>query len=142
MAQKFQWGKTSLNRMKGVDPSIVKVLFRAIRIMSRKKDGIDLTIPWMGGLRKADEQNKLFMDKFSKCDGYEDKSEHQTGNAIDVIPYIKGVNFYELKESEQDFLFYKVASVMLEASSIEGVPMVWGGNWKTWRDRPHYQKRK
>lgn len=139
MSRKFQWGQTSLNRMKDVDPRIVKVLFRAIRIMSRKKDGIDLTIPWMGGKRKADEQNALFLKGVSKCDGFEKLSNHQSGLAIDVIPYIKGVNFYEMPSIEQDFLFYKVASVMLEAAAIEGVKMSWGGNWSSWRDCPHYE---
>jgi hypothetical protein len=32
MAQKFNWGQNSLNRMKGVDERLVRVLFRAIRI--------------------------------------------------------------------------------------------------------------
>ena len=61
MSKKFQWGQTSIKRMDGVDPRIIRVLFRAIRIMSRKKDGIDMTIPWMGGIRTADQQNKLFL---------------------------------------------------------------------------------
>ena len=57
MAQKYQWGQTSLNRMQGLDQTLIRVLFRAIRISSKKKDGIDLTIPQFGGLRTADEQN-------------------------------------------------------------------------------------
>jgi len=69
MAQKFNWGQKSLNRMKGVDERLVRVLFRAIRIASRKMDGVDLSIPQFGGLRTADQQNKLFENKFSKCDG-------------------------------------------------------------------------
>ena len=82
MSKKFQWGQTSIRRMDGVDPRIIRVLFRAIRIMSRKKDGIDMTIPYMGGIRTADEQNKLFLDGVSKCDGFEKKSHHQSGLAI------------------------------------------------------------
>ena len=139
MSKKFQWGQTSIKRMDGVDPRIIRVLFRAIRIMSRKKDGIDMTIPWMGGIRTADQQNKLFLDGVSKCDGFKKKSEHQSGLAIDVIPYIKGINFYEMPSIEQDFLFYKVASVILEAGALEGVKISWGGNWSSWRDCPHYQ---
>jgi len=139
MSKKFQWGQTSIKRMDGVDPRIIRVLFRAIGIMSRKKDGIDMTIPWMGGIRTADQQNKLFLDGVSKCDGFEKKSEHQSGLAIDVIPYIKGINFYEMPSIEQDFLFYKVASVILESGALEGVKISWGGNWSSWRDCPHYQ---
>jgi len=54
MAQRFNWGKRSLQRMKGIDERLIRVLFRAIRIASKKKDGIDLTIPQFGGLRTAD----------------------------------------------------------------------------------------
>ena len=141
MAQKFQWGQKSLNRMKGLDEKLVRVLFRAIRIASRKMDGVDMSIPQFGGLRTADEQNKLFENKLSKCDGYETKSYHQSGRAIDVIPYIKGVNPYSLPEQEQELLFHKVASCMLEAAAKEGVKLNWGGNWKTFKDLPHYETR-
>ena len=141
MAQKFNWGQNSLNRMKGVDERLVRVLFRAIRIASRKMDGVDLSIPQLGGLRTADQQNKLFENKLSRCDGYEIKSYHQSGRAIDVIPYIKGVNVYSLPKEEMELAFYKVASCMLEAVAKENVKLNWGGNWKTFKDLPHYEIR-
>ena len=141
MAQKFQWGQNSLNRMKGVDERLIRVLFRAIRIASRKMDGIDLSIPQLGGLRTADQQNKLFENKLSRCDGYDLKSYHQSGRAIDVIPYIKGVNVYSLPKEEMELAFYKVASCMLEAGAKDNVKLNWGGNWKTFKDLPHYEIR-
>jgi len=139
MAQKYQWGQTSLNRMKGVDEKIVRVLFRAIRIASRKKDGVDMSIPEFGGLRTADEQNKLFENSFSKYDGYDKKSYHQSGKAVDVIPYVKGENVYTMDPKEQELLFNKVAVCMLQAAALEGVKLEWGGNWKGWLDRPHFE---
>lgn len=141
MTQKFNWGQTSLKRMEGIDERLVRVLFRAIRISSKKKDGVDFTIPQFGGLRTADEQNKLFENGFSKCDGYDKKSYHQSGRAVDVIPYIKGKNVYNLKETEKQLLFHKVAVCMLEASNKEGVQLNWGGNWSSWLDRPHFEIR-
>jgi len=141
MAQKFNWGQTSLKRMEGIDERLVRVLFRAIRISSKKKDGVDFTIPQFGGLRTADEQNKLFENGFSKCDGYDKKSYHQSGRAVDVIPYIKGKNIYKFEENKKQLLFYKVAVCMLEASNKEGVQLNWGGNWSSWLDRPHFEIR-
>ena len=82
MSKKYNWGKTSLKRMNGLDERLIKVLFRALQISSKKKDGIDFTIPQYGGLRTADRQNKLFENGFSKCDGYEKKSFHQTQNIL------------------------------------------------------------
>jgi peptidoglycan L-alanyl-D-glutamate endopeptidase CwlK len=141
MSKSYNWGKTSLKRMEGIDARLVRVLFRAIQISSKKKDGIDFTIPQFGGLRTADEQNKLFENGFSKCDGYEKKSFHQSGRAVDVIPYIKGKNVYNMKETEKQLLFHKVAVCMLEASNKEGVRLNWGGNWSSWLDRPHFEIR-
>tara|TARA_R110001592_G_scaffold144715_3_gene368041 strand:- start:1414 stop:1842 length:429 start_codon:yes stop_codon:yes gene_type:complete len=141
MAQRFNWGKTSIKRMEGIDERLIRVLFRAIRISSKKKDGVDFTIPQLAGLRTADQQNKLFENGFSKCDGYEKKSYHQSGRAVDVIPYIKGKNVYNLDETEKQLLFYKVAVCMLEASNKEGVQLNWGGNWSSWLDRPHFEIR-
>ena len=141
MSKKYQWGQTSLNRMKGVNEKLIRVLFRAIRKASRKKDGVDMSIPQFGGIRTADEQNKLFENKLSNCDGYEKKSYHQSGNAIDVIPYIKGKNIYAMKEKDQELYFHKVASCMLEAAAKEGVKLNWSGNWKTFKDLPHYEIR-
>ena len=37
MAQRFNWGKTSIKRMEGIDERLIRVLFRAIRISSKKK---------------------------------------------------------------------------------------------------------
>jgi len=141
MSKNYNWGKTSLKRMQGIDERLVRVLFRAIRIASKKKDGIDMTIPQFGGLRTADEQNKLFENGFSKCDGYEKKSYHQSGRAVDVIPYIKGKNVYKMEETEKQLAFHKVAVCMLEASNKEGVRLNWGGNWSSWLDRPHFEIR-
>ena len=142
MAKKFQWGQQSIKRMNGLDEKLVRVLFRAIRISSKKKDGIDFTIPQFGGLRTADEQNQLFLNGFSKCDGYDKKSYHQSGRAVDVIPYIKGKNVYKMKETEKQLLFHKVAVCMLEAAAKENVQLNWGGNWSSWLDRPHFEMRK
>lgn len=47
-------------------------------------------------LRSAEEQNRLFKAGKSKCDGYEKKSRHQFGKAVDIY-------FYNEKQSILDF---------------------------------------
>jgi hypothetical protein len=41
-------------------------------------------------LRTAEEQNKLYLDKKSLCDGYVQRSKHQDGLAIDLVVIIAG----------------------------------------------------
>ena len=38
MSKNYHWGKTSLKRMNGLDERLIKVLFRALRISSKKKE--------------------------------------------------------------------------------------------------------
>lgn len=135
----YKWGKTSLKRMNGLDERLISVLDLAIKIASKKRDGVDMSIPQFGGLRTADEQNKLFENGFSKCDGYDKKSYHQSGLAVDVIPYISGENIYSMSKDKQEVYFHKVAVCMLEAANKLGVKLSWGGNWKGFLDRPHFE---
>ena len=60
----FQFRKTSMKRMKGVNPDLIVIMYEAI-----KYSVIDFGVPASGGLRSAGEQNKLYQDKVSKCDG-------------------------------------------------------------------------
>ena len=77
----FKWGNRSLERMEGVNEFLVECATEALRISKH-----DMTIPWMGGIRTAEEQNKIFKEGNSKMDGYEKKSYHQSGNALDITP--------------------------------------------------------
>ena len=69
----FKFGTTSRKRMQGVDPLLIECAERALALSK-----YDMTIPWMGGIRTAEEQNAIFKDGNSKCDGYEKKSYHQS----------------------------------------------------------------
>jgi len=143
---KFNFGNTSLARMQGVDPDLQKVAFRALSISSRRKNGIDFSIPAYGGRRTAEEQNELFKKGVSKADGFNYKSNHQDGFALDVIPYVtvegkKGNRIYtdDITEAERTLYFHAVAVCMLQAASELNIKIQWGGSW-TWCDMPHYQK--
>ncbi len=85
-------------------------------------------------MRTAEEQNRLFQKGRSKADGYDRKSYHQTGKALDVIPYVNGNKTYPDTE-----YFYLVAVCMLQAAAELGVRLEWGGNWRSFTDLPHYQ---
>tara|TARA_R110000751_G_C13550554_1_gene456257 strand:- start:39 stop:491 length:453 start_codon:yes stop_codon:yes gene_type:complete len=143
----YRFGQLSLERMKGVDKSLIEVAMRALRKSARRHDGgIDFAIPVHGGKRSAEEQNELFKKGVSKADGFNKPSYHQTGLAIDVIPYvtragIKGNAIYSKKINEKQRMAYFniVAVCMLQAASESGVKLTWGGNWQSFNDQPHYQ---
>ena len=69
--------------MSGVDPKLINLALLAI-----KRTPVDFGIAWCGGIRTSAEQNQLFKDGYSKCDGYEKLSKHQYGEAIDLNVFV------------------------------------------------------
>lgn len=126
---KFRLSKTSLRNLDGVHPELVDVVKLAIQLTK-----IDFGIPSTGGYRTAETQRKLFLDGKSKADGYDNKSNHQTGNAVDVFAYVDG------KASWQPEHLSQVACAMLEAAIRLDVNLRWGGLWKSFVDMPHFER--
>ena len=75
----FKLSERSLSRAEGVNLKLINLILLAIR-----RTPIDFGVAWMGGLRTEEQQNQLFREGYSQCDGYEKISKHQSGNAIDL----------------------------------------------------------
>lgn len=126
---KYRLSKSSIRNLDGVHPELVGVVKLAIQITK-----VDFGIPSTGGYRTAEAQHKLFLDGKSKSDGYKSKSNHQTGNAVDVYAYVDG------KASWQHEHLSQVACAMLEAAIRLDVNLRWGGLWKSFIDMPHFER--
>ena len=124
----FKLSSTSKERLIGVDDRIPEMLDLALTITK-----VDFGIPGSGGLRTTEQQNKLYQDGLSKCDGYTDKSYHQTGKAFDVYAYVDG------KATWDSLYLTQVAAAILQAAAQLGYPLEWGGNWENFVDLPHFQ---
>ena len=124
----FKLGTRSKERLKGVDPRIMKIIQLALTISV-----IDFSIPKHGGLRDAGTQRQLFQKDLSKCDGIELKSKHQTGLAFDMCAYVDGKASWDRGHLTQ------VAAAILQASGMLGYELHWGGLWKDDCDMPHFE---
>ena len=129
----YKLGEKSLENLKGVNPILIEILERALEISSTRVDGVDFTIISTAGIRTPEQQNRLFKEGVSKADGYNKISKHQTGDALDVVPFVNGRASWDEKE------LLKVAVCMLQASKELGYNLKWGGFWRTFKDLPHYQ---
>lgn len=131
----FKFGAASFARMDGVNPELIECARRALA-----KSREDMTIPWMGGLRTDREQHDIYKEGNSKCDGYNIKSYHQSGNALDVIPVDKK---YKNTRGMNQFanLMLREWQMMLREGQAKGI-MTWGGTFGSqgW-DKPHYEIR-
>lgn len=61
-------------------------------------------------------------------------SRHLAGHAIDLAPWMDGAIPWENWPA-----FEEVGLVMKKAASELNIPIVWGGDWKNFRDGPHFE---
>lgn len=120
---KYKLSQTSLNRLAPLHPDLVKVVKRAIQLSE-----VDFTVG--EGMRTMARQRELVKQGASTTLN----SRHLTGHAVDLIALDANG-----KVSWDWPLYYKIADAMKQAAKDVGVPIEWGGDWRTFKDGPHYQ---
>lgn len=89
------------------------------------------------GARTLEEQQKAFKGGFSKLDGIKKKSKHQISKeqllslAVDVLPYPLDWND---RKGHDDF-----ARAVKATAQHYKINLIWGGDFKSFRDAPHYE---
>lgn len=118
----FKLGPRSERRLEGVHPDLQKVIRRAIQITP-----IDFTV--LEGLRSIQRQRYLYSTGKSKTMN----SRHLTGHAVDIAPYVNGKVSWDWED------YYPLADAVKQAAKELHVPIEWGGDWRTFKDGPHWQ---
>lgn len=108
--------------MHGVHPELIEVVKLAI-----KKTSVDFGITC--GVRTINEQKKLVSAGKSRTM----RSRHITGHAVDVVAWVDGQVSWDMSHYEL------IADAFFEAGAELGVSVEWGGNWKSFKDGPHFQ---
>jgi peptidoglycan L-alanyl-D-glutamate endopeptidase CwlK len=93
----------------------------------------------MGGVRTAEDQNAIFKEGNSKCDGYKKESYHQSGNALDIIPTGEAPYTQTRKFNKFAQIMFKTWQELLVSGEVKGV-LYWGGHWgESGWDKPHWE---
>jgi peptidoglycan L-alanyl-D-glutamate endopeptidase CwlK len=119
---KFKLSKRSLSNMEGVHPDLVSVVKLAIELTE-----VDFGVA--EGLRTIERQRELKAAGASRTLN----SRHLTGHAVDLAAYIGTRMSWDWP------LYYKLADAMKRAAQSLDVPIVWGGDWRTFKDGPHFE---
>ena len=115
-------GARSLSRLEGVHPDLVRVVKKAAAMSD-----LDFTV--LEGLRTLERQKELMKNGATKTMN----SRHLTGHAVDLAPMMGG-------EIRWDWpLYRRLAKIVKAAAAAEKVPITWGGDWRTFRDGPHWE---
>jgi peptidoglycan L-alanyl-D-glutamate endopeptidase CwlK len=105
-----------------VHPDLVKVVNRAIEIST-----VDFAV--LEGLRTAERQQQLVKAGASLTL----KSRHLTGHAIDLGAMVDGKIRWDWP------LYHKIAEAMKDAARELKIAIVWGGDWRMFKDGPHFE---
>jgi len=116
----YKLGTRSLQNLSGVHPDLVAVVKLAISITEQ-----DFTV--IEGIRNINRQRELV--KAGKSTTM--NSRHITGHAVDMVPW--PVDWNDLER------FEVMSEAMKQAAEELDIPIVWGGDWKSFYDAPHFE---
>lgn len=118
----FNLSNRSLKNLEGVHKDLVAVVMRAIEITE-----VDFGVT--EGVRTLSKQRKLYEQGATTTMN----SRHLTGHAVDLVAYVG-------RNVRWDWpLYHKIADAMKRAAFEVGVEIEWGGDWKSFKDGPHFQ---
>lgn len=118
----FRLSQRSRKAMEGVHPDLVRVVEDAIATTT-----VDFMIT--EGLRTTQRQAALVRAGASRTL----KSRHLTGHAVDVAALVEGQVRWDWP------LYAQVARAFKAAAARRGVALIWGGDWRSLKDGPHFE---
>lgn len=118
----WKLSKRSRDKLVGVHPSL-QILMKAALETSPLDFGIT------EGLRTLDTQKLYFENGKSKTMN----SKHLKGLAVDIVVFVDGKVTWDLEH-------YKTVAAHIKKVAEElKIPIVWGGDWKSFIDGPHFE---
>lgn len=118
----FKFSQRSINNLSGVHPDLVKVVRLALEISE-----IDFAV--IEGLRSKERQAELVKAGASQTMN----SRHITGHAVDLAAVVGGTIRWDWP------LYERIAKAVKTAAAQLKVSVIWGGDWVSFRDGPHFE---
>lgn len=118
----FRFSLRSKTSLLFVHEDLKRLAHRALELSE-----IDFVV--IEGIRKIERQRELYKIGATRTLN----SRHLTGHAIDVAAWSGG-------EIRWDWPLYKKIAAAFKAAAAElNIPIKWGGDWRTFKDGPHFE---
>lgn len=117
----------SRENLSGVHPDLAEVVYRAAKIIAGDSRKVSFVV--IEGLRTRERQ-KLLLESGATTTM---NSRHLTGHAVDLAAKVDGAIRWDWP------LYHIIADVMKQAAEDLGVEIEWGGDWRKFKDGPHFQ---
>ena len=112
----------SKKTLNGVNEKLVRIVVKAAELSP-----VEFIVT--EGMRTVERQKELYAKGASQTMN----SKHLVGRAVDLAPVIGGKVRWDWPP------FYTLAKAMKDAAKELGVSIVWGGDWKSFKDGPHFE---
>jgi peptidoglycan L-alanyl-D-glutamate endopeptidase CwlK len=126
----FQLTERDLLILSTIHPDLRRVVLRAARTSPFRFRVTE-------GIRTVARQHDLVARGASQTMN----SRHLTGHAVDFAPYFDadGDGDVDAKDMYHWPLYHQLAPIVKAAALAEGVAIEWGGDWRSFKDGPHWQ---
>jgi peptidoglycan L-alanyl-D-glutamate endopeptidase CwlK len=121
----FHFGRRSRKSLSTCHPDLQAIAGEAIKTF-------DFTV--LCGHRNKEEQDKEYREGDSQLQWPNSRHNSNPSEAMDCVPYP-----IDWKDIER---FEKMAVVIKAAAKKLGIDIEWGGDWKRFKDYPHFELRK
>ena len=118
-----KYSQRSLESLKGIHHDLRRVIDRALQDAP-----MDFIV--IEGLRTYERQEQLVASGASKTMN----SRHLTGHAVDLLPIGP-----DGKAAFAWPLYDVLGPAVKDAAAVESVDLEWGGDWRSFKDGPHFQ---
>jgi peptidoglycan L-alanyl-D-glutamate endopeptidase CwlK len=125
-----RWSERSFANLQGIHPDL-----RAVLDSTLQNSPLDFVIT--EGLRTVARQRELLRIGASTTMN----SRHLTGHAVDLYAWVD-LNVdgkVEFAEMSNPRLLKQISDAIKAVALAKDVPIVWGGDWRTFKDMPHFE---
>ena len=132
----YKFSKASIAKLKTCHPLLQVIALEAIKeidfvvIEGARTTAKQQEIYKIGRRGVAGEKPVTWIDGITK----KSKHNHTPSLAMDLAPYIdRKIPWNDTKA------FDALAAVIMRIAQENATPLVWGGSWKRFKDRPHFE---
>lgn len=123
----FNFSKRSITNFTKVHPLLIAVMVRALSLSK-----VDFIVT--EGLRTLSRQKELVAKGASKTMNSLHLPQHDgNSHAVDVAAYVNKTVSWDMKH------YKDISTAVKQAASELNIDVEWGGDWKTFKDGPHFQ---
>ena len=124
----FQLTPRDRDRLAGVHPHLISIVTHAASVSPERFVVLE-------GLRTSERQRELFAKRATRTLN----SRHLTGHAVDIAPLLDEDGDGDVEISWHWEHFRPLADLIKRVAGDLGIPIIWGGDWVSLKDGPHWE---